>query len=273
VRDNDPPTVLDNLPVVVHEVPDAADAVPELIAEVAASMLEGLAAARHRLAAELVLASMFGTLAEGLPQEMGEAERAAAVTALLSALIEHCERLSSSDGLAFLRLAAQQGPAPCRRNAHDAVERLVGRGVRERPRASSTVSLSVVRAWRYGDVFGEQSSIGILFAYGHREHALSVLIDHALGGGIKDAWIAEGRDARGLRDHVADTMAVEPTALFEDITEHQALDGLRAALGSPPCPEQPDQIEDVGNHLYLVHKRAQQLATRLEQPDVELFAN
>jgi hypothetical protein len=263
VRDDEPP-------VVVH---DAADALPELIAGVAASMMEGLADARHPLAAELVLASMLGILGGGLPPELDDGERTAAISELLSGLIQYCERLASPEGIGFLRLAARQGPALTRRDAEEALSRVAGRGVRDLRWAEALGAPSLVRAWRYGDVFGSQSSIGILLAYRHREHAVCVLIDHGLGGGIKDAWVAEGRDARGLRDRIAASMAAEPTAIFEDLTEAEALDGLRAALAAPPCPEQPDQIEDVAKHLYLVQARAQQLARSLGEPEVELFAD
>jgi hypothetical protein len=61
--------------------------------------------------------------------------------------------------------------------------------------------------------------------------------------------------------------------LFEDLTEWDALDAMRAALGCPPCPEAPDQIEDVDTHVYLVHARAQQLAQGLGAPPVELYAD
>jgi hypothetical protein len=85
-----------------------------------------------------------------------------------------------------------------------------------------------LRAWRYGDVFGQQSSIGVLFDDRGREHAL--MVDHALGGGIKDAWVAGGRQAKGPRNRVAAQMADEPVAVFEDIDVRTAAEGLRAAL-------------------------------------------
>jgi hypothetical protein len=223
---------------------------------VAGSLLDALASCRHRLDAELALASVFGVLASGLPEELDETERVAADAHLLAGLISHCRELAMSGALGFLWLGAEQGPASCRQLAAVAATDLVDRGV-QAPRWASAASLAVLRAWRYGDVLGAQSSIGILFSYGHREHALCMLIDHDLGGGIKDAWFAEGRDARGLRDRVAERMADEPMALFEDITERDALDVMRAALGRPPCPEASDQIEDVDAYVYLVHARAQ----------------
>jgi hypothetical protein len=244
----------------------------ESVAGVAASILGGLAAARHRLDAELVLASMFGMLGSSLPAEADDAERAAAGSLLLSGLISYCEQRASPTALGFLHLAHEQGPTASREQAGAAAQGLVDRGLTG-PRWATSGSLSVLRAWRYGDVFGAQSSVGVLFTYGHREHAVCVLIDHELGGGIKDAWVAEGRDARGLRDRVATSMAEEPTAVFEDLTDQQALDALRSALACPPCPNESDQIEDVDSHLYLVHSRARQMAHLLGDPDVDLYAD
>ena len=66
--------------------------------------------------------------------------------------------------------------------------------------------------------------------YHHREHTLSVLIDHQLGGGVKDCWVAEGRKGRGLRDRTAAQMASNPEALFEDIDSARAVRILSTAL-------------------------------------------
>jgi hypothetical protein len=118
----------------------------------------------------------------------------------------------------------------------------------------------MLRAWRYGDVFGAQSSVGVLFDYRGREHALMVLVDHLLGGGIKDCWVVEGRSAKAMRNAVAAAMASEPTAFFEDIDAVAVAALLGSALTSPPCPEQADQIEDVANHLYLVRARVEHVA-------------
>ena len=35
------------------------------------------------------------------------------------------------------------------------------------------------------------------FAYGDRQHAVCVLIDHGRGGKIRDAWVAKGDRAAG----------------------------------------------------------------------------
>jgi uncharacterized protein YbjT (DUF2867 family) len=109
-------------------------------------------------------------------------------------------------------------------------------------------------------VFGVQYSVGVLFDYQGREHALMVLVDHELGGGIKDCWVCEGRAAKEMRNTVAAAMAGEPETIFEDIDAGDVAELLGSALTNPRCPEQADQIEDVANHLYLVRARGEYVA-------------
>jgi hypothetical protein len=88
-----------------------------------------------------------------------------------------------------------------------------------------------------------------------------VLVDHLLGGGVEDCWVSEGRAAKDMRNSLAAAMAAEPTTFFADIDAAGATDRLLcSALARPPCPEQPDQIEDVTKHLYRVRARVEHLA-------------
>ena len=58
---------------------------------------------------------------------------------------------------------------------------------------------------------------------------------------------------------MAAAMAGDPETFFEDIDAAAAAALLGSALASPPCPEQPDQIEDVSKHLYLLRARVEHL--------------
>lgn len=234
--------------------------VAELVAALAGTLMEGVAQARSPLHAELVLCGVFGTMETGLPVDADEDERAAALTFLLGQVIGYAETLATVPALALLRVCSVVGPASSRAAASAAAGRLVTTGVPDRPWAGRVGSPAVLRAWRYGDVFGAQSSFGVLFDYQGREHALMVLVDHLLGDGIKDCWVTEGRAARGLRDTVAAGMAGNPDVFFEDIDAATATGLLGSALANPPCPEQDDQIEDVAMYLYLVQSRAEHLA-------------
>ena len=46
--------------------------------------------------------------------------------------------------------------------------------------------------WHYADVGGRQESLTMTFAYGDKQHAVCVLIDHSRGGKIRDTWVARG---------------------------------------------------------------------------------
>lgn len=121
-----------------------------------------------------------------------------------------------------------------------------------------------LRAWEYGDVFGSQFSIGALFDYRGREHILTVLMDNGLGGGIKDAWVAEGRRARGMRDELATRLASNDEAYLEDLDLVGFAEALGSALAAPLCPRQPDQIEDVAAYVHLTRSRTEHVARLAE---------
>jgi hypothetical protein len=179
---------------------------------------------------------------------------------LLGEVIGHAQALASVDALALLRVCSVLGPATSRAAAGQGAGRLAAAGVADRPWAGRVGRPTMLRAWRYGDVFGAQSSVGVLFDYRGREHALMVLVDHLLGGGVKDCWVAEGRPAKEMRNKVAAAMASEPTTFFEDM-DAATVDGLLgSALTNPPCPEQDDQIADVARHFYLVRARVEHVA-------------
>ena len=192
----------------------------------------------------------------GLPDDADEE----ALTLLLGQVIGYAQALGTADALALLRVCSVLGPATSRAAAGEGSCQLTAAGVADRPWAGRVGHPTMLRAWRYGDVFGAQSSVGVLFDYQGREHALMVLVDHQLGGGIKDCWVCEGRTAKEMRNTVAAAMAGEPDTFFEDIDAAAVAGLLGSALTNPPCPEQADQIEDVANHLYLVRARVEYVA-------------
>lgn len=237
-----------------------ANAPAEPIAAVIASLLAGIREARSPLAAELVLCEAFAAVEAGLPDDADGKERIEALTLLLGQVIGYAQALGTADALALLRVCSVLGPATSRAAAGEVSGQLAAAGVADRPWAGRVGHPTMLRAWRYGDVFGVQSSVGVLFDYQGREHALMVLVDHQLGGGIKDCWVCEGRAAKEMRNTVAAAMAGEPETIFEDIDAVAVAGLLGSALTNPRCPEQADQIEDVANHLYLVRARVEYVA-------------
>lgn len=94
------------------------------------------------------------------------------------------------------------------------------------------------------------------FGYGSRQHAIGVLIDHHLGGGVKDCFLVLDPDE--LR---AQYVAVARASFcrFRPYSRASATSILAAALAAEPCPEQPDQVEDVRHHLELLRSRLELL--------------
>jgi len=242
------------------EVIESVPADGTLLSAVTGSLLEAIAGARSPLEAELVLCGVFGTLEQGLDDDADDQERAQALIVLLGQVITDAQRLATAEASGLLRVCAVLGPVQTRAAAGEAAGGLAAAGVPERSWAPRVGHPMMLRAWRYGDVFGAQSSIGVLFDYQGREHVVMVLVDHLLGGGVKDCWVAQGRAAKGMRNQVAAAMAANPTTFFEDLDAATAAEHLRSALANPPCPEQDDQVQDVAANLYLVRARTDLLA-------------
>ena len=77
------------------------------------------------------------------------------------------------------------------------------------------------------------------FAYGRRQHALCVLIDHSRGGKIRDAWVAKAAE---LRAETARAAGGDPLVVFEMIDAADAFRRLERAVSAGECPDQPDQV-------------------------------
>jgi len=230
----------------------------EVVAPIAESLLAEIAGVRRPLDAEFVLCHVFQVVDRGVLGDDGERE--AALSALLHQVIEHAEALRTEPALALARTCAALGPATSRSAAQAVAERLAGSGVTDRPWARTIGRPTPLRAWRYGDIFDEQDSVGVLFSYRGRDHALTVLIDHQLGGGLKDVWVAEGRDATELRDVVASAVATDPEIRFADVDLTTAAEVLRAALAQPVVPVEEDQLDDVAGLFHLAVTRTEHLS-------------
>ncbi len=128
------------------------------------------------------------------------------------------------------------------------------------PPWAGTVGVPVVLdCWHYADVGGRQESLTLTFAYGDKQHALSVLIDHGRGGKIKDTWVAKGT---GLRADTEQAAWGNPLVVFEVIDAADARLRLERAMAAGECPEQPDQVDDVVAHRALLRARLDLLAGR-----------
>jgi hypothetical protein len=235
----------------------------ELIGRLARRAIAMIDESRTPLAAEMALADLLGMAEQSL--EPGDHEFAAQTLAeMLAGLVLWAGREGTSGALALLRVIEVLGPLQVREMASEAAARLSASGLKDRPWAARIGRPRLLRAWRYGDVSGEQDSVFVTFDYMSREHVVSVLIDHGLGGGVKDALVAEGRALSRLRNDTAAEMASNPLAEFEDLTLPAAAVRLAAALAEDPCPVADDQIEDVARFLPLIRARLRLMAAELE---------
>ncbi len=241
--------------LVLEALFDAETKLDELADGITRILMREVATESTALGAELALSELMGMAQLACPVEATWDERSESVDALVGSVTEIAERDASAPALALLRVIAVLAIPNVSDQAAQAARRLADAGVPDQPWVSSLGRPKVVRAWRYGDDFGYQESVSVMFDYAFREHVASVLIDHPLGGGVKDCWIAEGKRARGLRGSMAQEMAGKPATYFEDLGMGRTRDVLATALRSQPCPEQPDQIRDVAFYLPLVTAR------------------
>jgi hypothetical protein len=121
---------------------------------------------------------------------------------------------------------------------------------------------AVEKCWHYSDVGGRQESVTATFAYGDDEHALSVLIDHGPGGGLKDVWVG---DARGLLDKTWLAAESDPLVVFETIDAANARERLEQAINAGEHPDKPDQADDLTAHRALLLARVRLLAETAAQ--------
>lgn len=206
---------------------------------------------REPVDAELWGSDMIGALAASA------ADTPSVMAALTTSLVPAAEETATPEALALLRIFGAIGSPELRAAATAAAERVTADGVPDPDWAAAIGSPAVGRCWHYSDVGGRQESVTMTFAYGDKEHAVSVLIDHGKGGQIKDAWVGE---AAGLLDKTWLAAENDPLIVFDSVDAADARDRLDRAIGAGECPEKPDQADDLKAHRALLHARVRLLA-------------
>jgi Plasmid pRiA4b ORF-3-like protein len=222
----------------------------EILAGVLSSWTPLLRPGCGPLDAELVGADFLGVLRRLAP---GDADLAEIVTGM----IEQAEAEGSPEAMAMVTVLAVMGPCDARPAASGAAARLAAAGLAVPPWATGLRKPKIGRCFGYVDFFGEQQTIALCFSYGRKRHAIGVLIDHVLGGGVKDCFISDQPDQ--IRAHYrrsAQQFGLE----CREYSPAEAASILARALAREPCPEQPDQVEDVGAHLDLLRSRLELLS-------------
>lgn len=230
------------------------------ITEVVQGVLEEASDALGHLE-DPVDAELWGSDVIGALSSAGEAE---AMAALARTVVPAAEEAATPGALALLRVFAAIGADDLRAAAGEAASRVARRDVADAPWAGQIGSPRVRDCWHYADVGGRQESLTMMFAYGDKQHAVSVLIDHGRGGKIKDAWVAKGSDQL-----TATLVAAggDPLVVFELLDVDDARNRLEQALVAGECPEQSDQAEDIAAHRAFLRARLAQLSGEGENSD------
>lgn len=175
---------------------------------------------------------------------------------ILTGLIDSAEQARAPEAVAMLRVLSAMAPIPVRPTATAAAQRLVDSGLTD-PAWAHTVGRPTIRScFGYADMFGAQEVLALAFGYGRKQHAVAVLIDHALGGGVKDCYVA-GKP-RMLRTAYEDSARRSDVDVY-DYSEAGAVDILDRALAAQPCPVEADQRDDVATYLDLLRQRVELL--------------
>jgi len=219
----------------------------EVYAQVLAEAEESLATVDTPLDAELWGSEMLGIL--GLP---GLAE-SVVEGVIADAIVPTALSAATPTALAILVVLSVLGSPRLSELAGAARRELLEAEVPEPAWAVGLGSPKVGPCWVSGDYFGEQESVAATFAYGRKRHALCVLIDYNLGGGIKDAYVS-GK-VPTLRRGMFELAQDNPITFCEEITPADAASRLREARRAPECPRLPDQVEDVTRTRALLRSR------------------
>ncbi len=241
------------LRVLTKTQPDPYSLMIEMTRPVYEEVVYALGQARTALDAELTVADLLRDIEADAPADADAADRAAVEEALTAALAMYAAMFPQPMGLALVRALAVVGPTATHEVLAEAAARIVEVGVVAPDWVDGVGRANPLRAWVYGDVWGAQESLSVVFDQAGHEHVVLVLLDHDLGGGIKDAMFSVEIDAleNGLRD-AADT---DVDAMFAELPVPEARARLAAALSRPDCPVEPDQIEDVAVHRRLLTAR------------------
>jgi len=203
--------------------------------------------------AELWGSDLIGALASSAVSQ------ASLMNTLTASLVPAAEAASTPAALALLRVFAAVGSPALRAAAGQAAARLRDQDVADPPWADVIGAPRIGDCWHYADVGGRQESLTMSFAYGDKQHAISVLLDHGRGGRIRDTWVTKGSR---LRDDTEREAGRDPLVVFEMIGAADARLRLERAISAGECAEQPDQVDDVVAHRALLRARFDLLAAQ-----------
>jgi Plasmid pRiA4b ORF-3-like protein len=202
-----------------------------------------------QLDAEVCGSEFVGELRRAAPPDLDVAD-------VLRDVIQQLPGHQSPAAMAMARVLAAVGPAGIRELAANTATQMSVAGQADLSWAAGLGQPKPGTCFGYADIYGEQRAIVIPYSYGRKKHAIAVLIDYVLGGGIKDCYPVDYTGS--LRDDYR-KIGEQPELMFGDLDGAQARQILDAALSREPCPADPEQIEDVENYIDLLRARVELL--------------
>lgn len=155
-------------------------------------------------------------------------------------LVAAAGRRRTTAALGLLRAVAVLGTARQRAAAATAADALAAKGVTEPVWAGDLAGARVSWAWGYGDVYGDQSSVLLAVERGDGSHGVIVLVDHALGGIAKDAFVTD--DPAGT---LADIRSLaEPGVWVRELAPEEAAGLLAPAFAATDRAADPPVGDD-----------------------------
>ncbi|WP_147257823.1 DUF1841 family protein [Pseudonocardia hierapolitana] len=159
-------------------------------------------------------------------------------------LIAYAGRNRRSGAVGLLRLIAVLGTDRQREQAAAAADALVESGVREPGWVRELGTEQVTEAWRYGDVFGDQTGVLLVVERAGARHGVVALVDHTLDGIVKDVFVTDEPDAvladiREIDDAVTHVRGITPEEAGAVLVPAFAMtDRLAGADLEPPVDEE-----------------------------------
>lgn len=200
---------------------------------------------------ELMVSALMGTWWNSLPGQDAE-------QVLGEGLVGYAGTRRTPASLSLLRtLALLLGTSERRAQAAQAADGLAAAGVAEPAWAATIGRVTTGQCWRLDDAYGDQSWVLCAFAYGDRPHGMLALVDHNLGGMIKDAFFTD--DAEAALAMQRDEAAAGPLAIHRELAPTEARQLLEGSFAMTDMTWQPPVAEDFAAHRALALARVRSL--------------
>ena len=245
---------LQPVPAPPVEIEAAFDLDPvELIESIYADLARDVGKSRDPLEVECGIAEWLAMITQmiisGVPDDEGDR----ALAGFLGTLIEVARRHATPQALAVLRALSVLPGTPSAEVAGAAAAELASSGIADRAWVAKLDQLQPTSCLRYGDADGSQESLIAGFSYGRSEHAIAVLIDHDLGGGIKDCWVTDQPEI--VRQQILTAVVSDPLVEVGPIDWVRAERILSAALSRLICAVGDDQVNDTSANIAVLRRR------------------